>query len=370
MTRKSKKKSEKKSVRRRRYKFAGEDDEKEKQKEEKEEEKEKEEDQKIEIEMDRPARYGGKNIPGCNDVYEFGKLKLCWCDSFNQYCITFSSGRSRLFTVIGEQHYPILDDHDKRFETPCQSEEYANMIDSYVQLIDHVSTKIGKTVNVYTELSPTLDLPFQSYNLWRLKEFHKINPQILYIPMDIREILQNDFSRQMYNQNFQDLTLSDLQAQQKDDCYFRSVLLHFLNKLIRVGGRVSNKERYEPAHFKLIQTAYQQLIQTFDSIRPMIQTLRSRDVKMSLKIKDVFDHNRIVQKIVETYRNSFASVLDLYILIQVLRKDYMADHIIFLVGEMHARNLFQFLHPFRIFSGPSFSSSSSCPLIDLSGSYY
>jgi hypothetical protein len=175
----------------------------------------------------------------------------------------------------------------------------------------------------------------------------------------------------MYNLDFRDLKLSDLQKHQNSKCYFRTELLPFLNKMANIGGRVAQRQRYELPHYQLIQTALRDLTQMFDSLHLKTYTLslspKIKDNMSNILIGDVYDTIPLVQEIVQIYIHTFASVLDVYTLIQIFRKDYSADHVVFLVGEAHSRNFFERLESFRVFWGTPIPKH---PHLDITGSFY
>jgi hypothetical protein len=279
-----------------------------------------------------PEYVSPENIPKYLNIFN-GYLRLCYCKSFNQYDIRFRSGRSRLFTVIGEYHMPVLE--QKKYIDDCKGNF---MIDDYVNLVNN--NKGDKILHVYMELSPILHMKYNSNNLYRLLELkdflikNGINPP-LYNNVDLRYIDNNfnySFITNILN-NLDNITIGDLRREQTIDSHFRTKIMPILKNLITKSGKYRLEETYEPEHFLFLQNYYEKIEQVFNDIEPKLEMIKKYPDNV-LVIKIISDPN--IRDIVDKYFYVIASVVDYYAFLQVFRRDYYADEIIFLVGNDHA----------------------------------
>jgi hypothetical protein len=106
---------------------------------------------------------------------------------------------------------------------------------------------------------------------------------------------------------------------------------------------------YEEDHYKILRDFYNHIIEEFDMIKDIVETINEYDHIEIDHIKETDD--RII-KVINKYRYAISIIVDYYVLIQIFRKDYYADHIIFLVGEKHAETIKGRLQMMNIFNGP------------------
>ena len=341
----------------------------------------------IEIPMNITAEYGGETYLNCTGLYRFdGYLKLCYCSSFNQYCIRFSSGRSRLFTVIGEYHIPVYQNQEF-YTRKCQGNF---MIDDYVKLVND-QYKSNKSLHIYTELSPVMKIKYNSNNIYRLLRLKDYLLENNIIPPNYEMVdLRYIDSRSNYNfftnmvNKLDGITVENLKNEQKDDGFFKSKIMPLLKNLITKDAKYKLSVMYEPEHLSFLRNYYDTIEETFNSIRPIVEDDYIKKYNNDTEVKDILSDN-VIRDIIDKYFYVIASIVDYYTFIQVFRKDYYADHIIFLVGDAHAcQILSQFKNiemshqrNYHIYSGvneplnwPVFNPTEKISAINITGSFY
>lgn len=308
-------------------------------------------------------------------------MNLFLCDSFNQFCINFGPGkRTRLITIIGEHHYPThlseqFEQNSARFR--------ALFIDQYIRQINIETKSVGKRLAIFLEDNPTVELPYDSFNMWRIKSLdnfirtnsdvnHDVEPILNIANVDVRyvgyeavfpETQVSFFSRSQSDRenilfpkkiteihhNYQNIevllvntTIEDLR---KLSIYLTK-LLKYCCRLFKEPGRFRINQIFNREQLTILDTLYRSILSESNEIKELLQHFRDYDGSTILASMNQSDISR--SKIILRNFAVFLRVTDLYSMIQFFRKDYPYDDIIFLVGEAHAQHIGVLLSRYRV----------------------
>lgn len=308
-------------------------------------------------------------------------MDLFLCDSFNQFCINFGPGkRTRLVTIIGEHHLPM----HRREEFEHNSARFrALFIDQYIRQINLETNSVNKRLAIFLEDNPTVEVPYDSYNIWRIKSLdnfirtnsdvnHDVEPILNIANVDIRYIgyeavfpedeidffSRSQFDREnilfpkkiseIYNHynNIEillvDTTIKDLR---KLSIYLTK-LLKYCCRLFKEPGRFKIEQIFNIEHLTILDTLYRFILSDSNEIKELLQHFRDYDGSTVLKSMNQSDISKA--KIILKNFIAFLGIIDLYSMIQFFRKDYPFDDIIFLVGEAHAQHIGDLLERYNV----------------------
>jgi hypothetical protein len=330
--------------------------------------KNQEKDQEIIMQMDTIPEYfekfkgQTKTINLCKGLFEIlDNINLCFCERFDQYCITFEN-RSRIFTVIGELHHSILLDQNY-FMDKCRN---SLLIDQYISYINIGNQQVDKNLAIFLELSLNQNPEYYSNNIWRILQFNnylkseKSQPLLNISNVDIRYIGQMNqkiYPKQMMDSlftqqgNFESLTLKDLRENIKENSYLKKFLLYLLNRFLTFDSKYELSKIYDSNHLLLLKRFYDRIIDQLNQINYILHYYFEK-YKDFVKISTLSNTelNSMILEIRDKYLYCYTSTVDLYTLIQVFRKDYPYDNVILLIGDAHAFFISQELEEYNIIS--------------------
>lgn len=319
---------------------------------------------------------GQYNILGsCKGLFKFpsgSNMNLFLCDSFNQFCIDFGKDkRTRLVTIIGEHHFPIhLSDKYNKDASILR----AIFIDNYIRQINIDSNSVRKRLAVFLEDNPTFEIPYDSFNIWRIKSLenfirtdksvnHSIEPLLNIGNVDIRyigyeavfpETKVDFFSRSQFDRDnilltkkisqihhnynnmeylLRDTTIEDLRKLSN----YLEKLLKYCCKLFKEDGRFKINQIFNRDHLQILDSIYRKIKIESNEIKKLVQNFDDYDgstILGTMKKSDISISLNILRNL-----STFQNLTDLYSMIQFFRKDYPYDDIILLIGEAHAQNI-------------------------------
>lgn len=280
----------------------------------------------------------------CQSFSKYKKKYIKNIQGFSQFEIRFQNC-SRLITILGEKHSP----------TPNMHPGPILEVLGYIQ--ERLKNSSG-IVKIFLETSPSQSkVVYHSYNINTIKM-----EAIRHENIDIRSINANvDDFREISNIVFHNIFVENRKPEHIMGILDRlTQTMGIINRLVTLDGKYTLAQQYEQEHLEMLQTLNQRLLVDLETIRKAYtaivkiynETIAAHNVMCQLRkikcsaskplLRDLAGKDQEFGKIMHGIFILYAKMTDNYILMQLLNKDVVADHIILLIGEQH---LVSFLFP-------------------------
>jgi hypothetical protein len=278
-----------------------------------------------------PEYTGGEDMPFngqvCKGVFRVDSPFYLWnVKSFKQYCIPYEN-RSRIFTVVGENH---INDINDTLGCPVG----VGSVMDYIQKIHETSSGMNKNMHVLLEMPGSEDVVSSSSNIRQTLAYtsqHDISNSI-----DIRYMGGERYNR------IRDLAISgDMSDMSNMSQISPSDLLWMLegcDEIHRLLVDLVQRPVFLQDHLIFLRKLIVADKDEFDSIESQLLSLNSQDSDPTMEL---------VYRMFYLY----SILMDTYILTQVFTKEIPYDHIILLIGDAHAGQIFHLMRYFHIYEG-------------------